>query len=296
MDYKQIEAFVNVVRYKSFSKAADASFFTQPTISTHIQNLEKELGVKLLDRKSRSVEMTPQGTKFYKYAVEMINARAQAIEAINSSAESVEGILEIQASSVPGVTFLPELMSDFRKLHEGIQYYVSISDSQVVVDNIIERIGEIGFIGEQPKHASLESCLVAKDRSVLIAPKSYDISNEISLKDIADFPFIWRETGSATRKNFEHAAAGLGFDQNQVKLAALVDDLDSIIRCVGSGLGVSIVSEKVAAGLGNRVKVAEFSDFREDRSFYMINLKSTSLSPAAKAFADYVKERTKSVK
>ena len=53
MDFKQIEAFVNVVRYKSFSKAADATFFTQPTISTHIRNLEKELGVKLLDRKIR---------------------------------------------------------------------------------------------------------------------------------------------------------------------------------------------------------------------------------------------------
>ena len=79
MDFKQIEAFVNVVRYKSFSKAADATFFTQPTISTHIRNLEKELGVKLLDRKSRIVEMTPHGAKFYKYAVEMINARDPAV-------------------------------------------------------------------------------------------------------------------------------------------------------------------------------------------------------------------------
>ena len=84
MDFKQIEAFVNVVRYKSFSKAADATFFTQPTISTHIRNLEKELGVKLLDRKSRTVEMTPQGNQFYKYAVEMINARSLAIDAINA--------------------------------------------------------------------------------------------------------------------------------------------------------------------------------------------------------------------
>ena len=89
MDFKQIEAFVNVVRYKSFSKAADATFFTQPTISTHIRNLEKELGVKLLDRKSRTVEMTPQGSKFYKYAVEMINARALAFEAINDDSESL---------------------------------------------------------------------------------------------------------------------------------------------------------------------------------------------------------------
>ena len=96
MDFKQIEAFVNVVRYKSFSKAADASFFTQPTISTHIQNLEKELGVKLLSRKSRSVEMTPQGTVFFKYAVEMINSRSQAVEAISKSNDKIEGILEIQ--------------------------------------------------------------------------------------------------------------------------------------------------------------------------------------------------------
>ena len=296
MDFKQIEAFVNVVRYKSFSKAADASFFTQPTISTHIQNLEKELGVKLLDRKSRSVEMTSQGAKFYKYAVEMINARAQAIEAINSSSESVEGILEIQASSIPGVTFLPELMSEFRKEHDGVQYYLSISDSQAVIDNIIDRIGEIGFIGEQVKHSSLESCLVATDKSVLIAPKSYDISDSISLSDIAEYPFIWRETGSATRKNLEHAVAARGFDQNQIRFAALVDDLDAIIRGVESGLGVSIVSEKVAAGLGDRVRCAEFSDFSEERSFYMINLKNTSLSPAAKAFANFVKARSKAEK
>ena len=51
MDFKQIEAFVNVVRFKSFSRAADATFFTQPTISTHISSLEKELNTKLLDRK-----------------------------------------------------------------------------------------------------------------------------------------------------------------------------------------------------------------------------------------------------
>ena len=113
MDFKQIEAFVNVVRYKSFSKAADATFFTQPTISTHIRNLEKELGVKLLDRKSRAVEMTPQGAKFYKYAVEMINARAQAFEALSDMDENIGGILEIQTSSIPGVTFLPDLLAAF---------------------------------------------------------------------------------------------------------------------------------------------------------------------------------------
>ena len=289
MDFKQIEAFVNVVRYRSFSKAADASFFTQPTISTHIQNLEKELGVKLLNRKSRSVEMTPQGTVFFKYAVEMINSRSQAVEAISKSNDKVEGILEIQTSSIPGVTFLPDLLSDFKKEHELIQYYVSMSDSQSVADNIIDRRGEIGFIGERIKNSALESHLVSCDKSVLIAPKSYGLGDRIKFEDTFKYPFIWRETGSATRRNFEEMALKSGLDRKEIKFAALVDDLDAIMRAVEAGLGVSIISEKVAAALGDRVSVSEITNFDDTRSFYMIYLKNSSLSPAASAFAEFVK-------
>ena len=291
MDFKQIEAFVNVVRYKSFSKAADATFFTQPTISTHIRNLEKELGVKLLDRKSRIVEMTPQGSKFYKYAVEMINARAQAFEALSDMDENIGGILEIQTSSIPGVTFLPDLLAGFRSEHSGIQYYVSMSDTQTVVDNISERIGEIGFVGESVSNGSIECVKVATDSSVMIAPKSFKVKSSISLSEALSYPFIWRETGSATRKTFEAAALARGFEKDEFDVAALVDDMDAIIRSVEAGLGVSIISEKIASTLGDRVRTVEIKDFKEDRSFYMIKLKSISLSPAAEAFSQYVTEK-----
>ncbi len=289
MDFKQIEAFVNVVRYKSFSKAADATFFTQPTISTHIRNLEKELGVKLLDRKSRTVEMTPQGNQFYKYAVEMINARSLAIDAINAGVENLSGILEIQASSIPGVTFLPGLLAGFRNEHDGVQYYVSVSDTQTVVDNISERIGEIGFVGEDVSSSAIECVKVASDRSVLISPLSSGIGAEVSLSEVAQHPFIWRETGSATRKSFEKAALEAGFEKDAFEVAALVDDMDAIVRSVEAGLGVAIISEQIASALGGRVNVSEIKDFNEARSFFMIRLKNMSLSPAAEAFSEYVK-------
>ena len=289
MDFKQIEAFVNVVRYKSFSKAADATFFTQPTISTHIRNLEKELGVKLLDRKSRVVEMTPQGSKFYKYAVEMINARAQAFDALNDPNGSIGGILEIQTSSIPSVTFLPDLLSGFRAIHPGIQYYVSVSDTETVIENISERRGEIGFIGEKINSSSMECTKVAADKSVLIAPVSYDIPTKVKLADAIRFPFIWRETGSATRKTFEQTALRSGFEKDAFDVAALVDDMDTMIRSVEAGLGVAIISEKVASSLGGRVRIAEIEDFNEDRTFYMINLRNTSFSLGAEAFREYVK-------
>lgn len=289
MDFKQIEAFVNVVRYKSFSKAADATFFTQPTISTHIRNLEKELGVKLLDRKSRTVEMTPQGAKFYKYAVEMINARAQAFDALDNSNDRVEGILEIQTSSIPSVTFLPEFLAGFRAEHSGIQYYVSSSDTQTVIDNILDRRGEIGFVGEEPVGNNFEVTKVFTDKAVMIASDSYDIPGRITMADAVRYPFIWRETGSATRKSFESAAAALGYDKEVFDVAAMFDDVDSVIRAVEAGLGVAIISEKVASSIPSRTHIIQIDDFDEERAFYMITLRSTSLSPAAESFAEYVR-------
>lgn len=291
MDFKQIEAFVNVVRYKSFSKAADATFFTQPTISTHISNLEKELGAKLLDRRSRTVEMTPQGSKFYKYAVEMINARSLAFDALNPDRDAVEGILELQTSSIPGITFLPSVLSEFRQAHPSVQYYISMSDTQTVIDNILERRGEIGFIGESYTGNSLESVKLFSDRTVLAAPRSLVIPPRITLKDAVSYPFIWRETGSATRKSFENAAAEAGFSKEDFEVSALFDDVDSVLRAVEAELGVAIISEEVALKSGKDIRIVEIGDFEMQRDFYMISLRNSSLSPAAEAFAGFVKSK-----
>jgi DNA-binding transcriptional LysR family regulator len=224
----------------------------------------------------------------------MINARAQAFEALNDNSDNIEGILEIQTSSIPGVTFLPDLLAGFRKDRPGIQYYVSVSDTQTVLENIMERRGEIGFIGEKTVSSSIECTRVAVDKSVLISPVSYDMPKKIKLADATAYPFIWRETGSATRRAFEQAALKAGYEKEEFEVAALVDDMDAIIRSVEAGLGVAIISERVASTLGSRVNVVELEDYNEDREFYMVSLKSASFSPAAAAFSEYVKSLVQS--
>jgi DNA-binding transcriptional LysR family regulator len=81
----------------------------------------------------------------------------------------------------------------------------------------------------------------------------------------------------------------MGYDKEVFDVAALFDDMDSVIRAVEAGLGVAIISEKVASTIGSRTRIIQIEDFDEERSFYMITLKSSSLSPAAEAFAEYVK-------
>ena len=147
MDFKQIEAFVNVVKYKKFSKAADASFLTQPTISTHINNLEKELNVILLNRQGREITMTKQGETFYSYAVNILNLREQATLSIQGMNREVEGVIELQTSSIPGQYYIPKILGEFRSRYPGVKIFLEQSDSRNVMDNIINQKGEIGFTG-----------------------------------------------------------------------------------------------------------------------------------------------------
>lgn len=292
MDFKQIEAFVNVVRYKSFSRAADATFFTQPTISTHISTLEKELGTRLLDRRGRTVEMTPQGRKFYKYAVEMVNTRELAVGALNDSSDKIEGILELQTSSIPGLTFLPEMLARFHDIHLKTKFYVDTSDSRTAIENLIDRRGELAFVGDKINNSNLSYTKIFSDKVVLAVPASFDIEgNDITIAEAVKYPFIWRESGSATKTSFEETAANLGYDKTSFDVVARFNDLDSIIRSVEQGLGVSVLSQHTLDKMhSNDIKSLPIKEFKRNRDFYMVSLKGITHSPVAEAFCNFVKE------
>ena len=113
MEFRQLEAFVNAVKYKSFSKAADASFLTQPTISAHINNLENELGTTLVNRTGREITLTKQGELFYPYAIDMLHTRSQALATVQAQCEAMDGVLDVYASSIPGQYYLPRLVGEF---------------------------------------------------------------------------------------------------------------------------------------------------------------------------------------
>ena len=149
MDFKQIEAFVNVVKYKGFSKAADATFLTQPTISAHIGNLENELGTILLNRLGREVTMTKEGEIFFPYALSLLQTRMEATSCVKTKDSLLTGILDIQTSTIPGHYFLPKVMAGFREAYSGVCFHVEQSDSKKVMSNIINGQGEIGFTGYQ---------------------------------------------------------------------------------------------------------------------------------------------------
>ena len=290
MDFKQIQAFVNVVRCGSFSKAADAMFFSQPTISAHVAALEKELGTELLSRRGRKVEMTAEGKKFYQYAVEMVNIRETAIHEIEKTDDHA-GVLSICTSSIPSLVFLPEILSMFHAEHPDIRFSINSSDTGTVVTEILERRGDIGFVGAVGDHAGIDYTEVLTDQMVLVAPASYDIPEEIDLTEAAEYPFVWRDVGSATRRIFEEMAQKRGLESASFNVVAHFSDLDPLIRSVEQGLGMTFLSEYTLMRLhSDYIKKVRVKDFTYDRRFYMIALSDGVLPPAAELFKQFVIE------
>ena len=133
MDFRQIEAFVSVYRLRNFSRAGKALFLTQPTISSHISDLETELEVKLFDRSSREVMPTGAGDIFYQYAVNLLETRDCAISSLNQHNRQIEGRLEIAASTIPCQYLLPKLMIGFQKINPNIRFLIHQGDTNQVI-------------------------------------------------------------------------------------------------------------------------------------------------------------------
>lgn len=294
MDFKQIETFVNVARYKSFSRAAEALFLTQPTVSSHISSLEKELGATLIDRRGKESRLTKQGRAFYNYAITLINTRDRALVAMGVFGSEIRGWLDIKTSSIPGQYLVPKLVADFHKEYPEVRFRVTQSDSADVWCDISDNLGEIGFTGEFNDNG-LKYEFLFQEPAVLITPatdkfkKLRAASEEIKLEDIADEMFIWREEGSATRRTFEKKLAEKGIPARSNAIA-VVNSLEVVKQFVKNGLGVSVLT---GAAVENDREKQDYLVFKLDeidlnREFYMVYNRNVTLSPAAANFRDFV--------
>ncbi len=293
MDFRQIEAFVNVVKHRSFSKAADATYLTQPTISAHIQTLEKELQMQLIDRSRKEALPTAEGRLFYDYALIMLNTREQAVYSLQNFRLNINGVVEIQASSIPGEYLVPDLMAAFKREYPAVRFYMEQSDSQSAAENLLARRGELGFTGMKRDDGLIYEPLM-KDKAVLIAPDNEKFRKKqgktLPLVEFAREPFLLREEGSATRKNFEVKLEERGIPSGALTVAAKMNSMEAIKRAVAGGIGVSIISELAAERQreDRDYLIFDLADYDSDREFYLVSNRNITMSPTAETFKLFV--------
>ncbi|WP_312636785.1 selenium metabolism-associated LysR family transcriptional regulator [Oscillibacter sp.] len=289
MDFRQLEAFSRVVETGSFSRAAEALGVSQPTVSSHVTALERELGLTLIARTTREAGPTEAGRLLSQYAGQMLSLRRQADEALRRFATDLSGTVVIAASTIPGRYFLPRLLSAFQKQHSDVKFDLRITDSAGAVRQVTEREAELGFCGTLPggKYVARE---FANDQLVLVAPNlpKYRVWREegVSLRRAAREPFVIREEGSGTRRETELFLRAMGVDPASVNIAAQAASNEEVERLVEEGTGVAILS-KSAAEEREKLLTLELPGIRIRRKLYLLRRKNSVLSPSAQVFYSF---------
>ena len=249
MDFRQIEAYVKVIELGSFSKAAEAIFMSQPSISTYISNLEKELNTKLINRSTKEISPTLAGKIFFEHVKELLILKDNVVERIQNLSGNFNGEINILASSVPSQYIIPEMIARFHIMYPDISFYVRQADTLEVSRGIASQQAEIGFSGSIAENDKCTFHEFIEEQMIFIAPCNGKISDshEYPLEELLySHCFISREKGSGTRTQYESFFIRQGISLERINGCANFDNTQSIINAVISGLGISIVSEIAA--------------------------------------------------
>lgn len=246
MELKQLRSFAAVVRYGSFTRAAENTYLSQPTISTHIRALEEELNTQLLLRDTKNLQVTPRGQELYECACRMLELQDNLLQRWR---QSDQHIIQLGASTIPSAYILPEVLPLYGKENPGSYFVVHQSDSRQVIDGVAGGLFDVGMSGMPCQDEAIRCEPFFRDRMVLITPVSrrflaLQSQGEQALPELLREPIILRETGSGSQKSADRFLAQMGLRENELRVTARVNDQESIKNLVSGGLGVSIVSEK----------------------------------------------------
>lgn len=246
MELKQLRSFAAVVRYGSFTRAAENTYLSQPTISTHIRALEEELNTQLLLRDTKNLQVTPRGQELYECACRMLELQDNLLQRWR---QSDQHIIQLGASTIPSAYILPEVLPRYGKENPGSYFVVHQSDSRQVIEGVAGGLFDVGMSGMPCQDEAIRCEPFFRDRMVLITPVSrrflaMQSQGEQALAELLREPIILREPGSGSQKSADRFLSQMGLRENELRVTARVNDQESIKNLVSGGLGVSIVSEK----------------------------------------------------
>ncbi len=292
MDIHVLELFCRIVESGSFSKAANAAYLTQPTVSGHIKKLEGEVGVRLLDRLGHRATPTKAGDLLYRYAKRILALRQEALQALDELKGGLKGELILGASSIPGGYLLPPLIGRFRAQYPDISVVLKVSDSKEIIEAVIDGAYEVGAVGAQFDDGRLEYQKFAEDEMVLVVPPTHPWASRrsVRVKELPSQPFLIRERGSGTRKIMEQALEQHNLSMSAFRVTGEMGSNEAIRQSVKTGGGIAIISRlAVASDIKHReLNAIPVAGLKLTREFYLITHRHRSRSPICNAFLTFI--------
>jgi DNA-binding transcriptional LysR family regulator len=292
MNFNQLRVFDALARQRSFSKAAAELSLSQPTASVHIQNLEQELGIKLVEQLGKALHLTPAGDLLFTYTRRIFSLANEATRAMEELKDKGKGKLQIGASTTPGTYLLPLVLSKYKTLYSQVDLHFEVANSALITEKVAGNQLDFGLVGHSStKNEQLTYTPLWDDTLAAIFSPQNALAG---LKHLTPFDLhaqglIMREQGSGTRRLIEQAFAKFGVELSPAMEFA---GTEGVKQAVIANLGVSIVS-KSSVSYEEQAGVLVVMDIPElelRRQFYLVHHKDKTITPLAENFIFHLKQ------
>jgi LysR family transcriptional regulator, transcriptional activator of the cysJI operon len=285
----RLRAFAAFARRRSFSAAARELRISQPAVSKHIADVERQAGVKLVERRSRSGELTPAGDFLANHVLRAQALLAQAGRGVAEFRQRPTGALVIVASGVPATYLLPEVVAAFQRAHPGVRVTIESGASAQTMDALRSHRAELGVVGGFAAAPEIEAQPLIEEEIVVVGPPRL-AGRRMSRQDAEAATWISPYEGSATRAAVEAAWADSGITPSRrlelpnweaVKLAVARDD-------GVAGCSRFTVERELRAG---SLAVVRLRGWSARRTISIVRHRDSVLTPSAREFVAMLRAR-----
>ncbi len=240
MDLDQLHTFLEIIRLKSFSKAAQTCYRTQPAISAQVRQLEQELNTTLFERFGTKISLTVAGKIFAEHAEQILALRRKAQDCINELDRVPRGELVIAANEATCIYVLPGVFSEFKKRFPNVQLLVDRSYGAAVVQAVLDNQADFGITQLPVQEKKLQAVNIHSDEIKLLVPANHRLTlrERINPKDLLGELLLLPKTGTT------RARLNIWLDPivEDLKISMELDSTEMIKRFVMAGLGLSFLA------------------------------------------------------
>ncbi|MCG7988091.1 MAG: LysR family transcriptional regulator [Candidatus Thiodiazotropha weberae] len=288
MDLLLMRSLVAIADTGSITEAADRIGLTQPALSRRLQQLEDYFGAELFSRGRKGVQLTEIG-RLVESEARILIARYDHLRDQVRAHQGLEGGTVRIGGGATAVSFLlPKAIASFQGSHPAVKFQLKEAGSNEVAEDVINGRLELGLVTMPVKNRELKVWPLLTDRIVLVGPNQHPLAKKhrISASALDGISFVGFEADTAVRQIIDATLRDAGVEMNVVME---LRSIPAILRMVATTGNLAFVSQLGVDSLEDVAEI-EVKDFKVERELAVIARRGSTLSPAAQAFADLLRE------
>jgi DNA-binding transcriptional LysR family regulator len=283
--------FHEVAKHKSFSKAAEELFISQPAVTKHIKELERKVGMGLIQRRRGGFSLTEAGKILFKYTHKISSHLMDIENLLENLKKDHQGILKIGTTESYSKGLMPKLLSGFQASCPFMKIALDVGNSEEIEKSLLVYKNALVLIAVTKKTSRFESIPFLKEELVLIVSPNHPLVGRktVSLKELERYPLIIRAKGSTTRRIILQAFKEVGIHPS---LLIEAGSSEFIKQWVSEGKGVSIIVKRTVEDEERR-KIIKTIPLLEKLYLQVafLYLKEEKSNPAIKTFVNFIESQ-----